>query len=114
MVPDDVKYFFTYFMITVAAGKLHRLHCHEPGARICASWKKMACLRGKYMRKYLLTLCAECTHSGPMSPLGKAYQQMNTPSPQIKDISVLRFFPAHGTARRRFIIFQCGFSRRLE
>lgn len=40
MAPDDVKYFFIYFMITVAAGKLHRLHCHEPGRAFALHGRK--------------------------------------------------------------------------
>ena len=50
----------------------------------------------------------------PHVPAGESLSANEHAKPAIKDIPILRFSPAHGTAWRRFIIFQCGFSWRLE
>lgn len=53
MASDDVKYLFIYFMITVAAGKLHRLHCHEPGRAFV--------LHGREWPAYVESVCGSAS-----------------------------------------------------
>lgn len=107
MAPDDVKYFFIYFMITVAAGKLHRLHCHEPGRAFA--------LHGRKWPAYVEVHAEVPLNSvRGMYPLGKAYQQINTPSPQIKDIPILRFSPRPWDCLAAFYHLSMRFQPEIE
>lgn len=114
MAPDDVKYLFIYFMITVAAGKLHRLHCHEPGRAFALHGRENGLLTWKVYAEVPLNSVRGMYPFWPHVPAGESLSANEHAKPAIKDIPILRFSPVHGTAWRRFIIFQYGFSWRLE